>query len=140
MTRVTGPLYPYRVMAYPGKDGDNRSMKKSACSAEHSEPYALRVIGDSMSPEFDDGHIIIVDPGMALMHLAYVVVEYRGEYLFGRYHREADGQFIRYLHPAWPAVRLDGPFELKGLVVQRNSGRRGSTRHYDYQGLAAARS
>ena len=31
------------------------------CSA--SEPFALRVIGDDMLPEFKDGHIIIIDPG-----------------------------------------------------------------------------
>ena len=31
------------------------------CSA--SEPFALRVIGNDMSPEFEDGHVIIVDPG-----------------------------------------------------------------------------
>ena len=33
----------------------------SNCSA--SEPFALRVVGDEMAPEFEDGHIIIVDPG-----------------------------------------------------------------------------
>jgi phage repressor protein C with HTH and peptisase S24 domain len=33
----------------------------SNCSS--SEPFALRVVGDDMAPEFVDGHVIIVDPG-----------------------------------------------------------------------------
>src|SRR3989344_3080759 len=40
------------------------------------EPYALRVLGDSMAPEFLEGHVVIVDPGMHLSHGAYVVIDY----------------------------------------------------------------
>jgi len=49
------------------------------------EPYALRVLGDSMEPEFPDGCIVIVDPGYAPRDGAYVVVEYAGDvFLIGR--------------------------------------------------------
>jgi len=43
-------------------------MEQTGCSSETTEPYALRVIGDSMSPEFEDGHIIVVDPGYPLIN------------------------------------------------------------------------
>ncbi len=39
----------------------SRSPNPGHCGA--SEPFALRVMGDDMAPEFRDGHIIIVDPG-----------------------------------------------------------------------------
>jgi len=38
----------------------NLSLDDTGC-ADH-EPYALRVLGDSMEPEFADGCIVIVDP------------------------------------------------------------------------------
>ena len=43
-------------------------MAQTGCSAEGQEPFALRVIGDSMAPEFLDGHIIVVDPGFPLFN------------------------------------------------------------------------
>ena len=35
-------------------------MDGSGCAS--SEPFALRVLGDSMEPEFKDGCVIIIDP------------------------------------------------------------------------------
>jgi SOS-response transcriptional repressor LexA len=34
-------------------------MQENSCGRE---PFALRVIGDSMAPEFQDGCIIVIDP------------------------------------------------------------------------------
>ena len=45
---------------------------EGSCSA--LEPYALRVLGDSMEPEFADGCVIIVDPGYAPRDGSYVIV------------------------------------------------------------------
>ena len=39
----------------------------SGCAA--SEPFALRVLGDSMLPEFAEGAIIIIDPAGAIREL-----------------------------------------------------------------------
>ncbi len=36
-------------------------MAQGGCST--LEPYALRVLGDSMEPEFPEGCVVIVDPG-----------------------------------------------------------------------------
>ena len=71
---------------FPVIDGSlSISMNNSGCSAGTTEPFALRVIGDSMSPEFEDGHIIIIDPAVPASHEAFVVVDYGGEILFGQY-------------------------------------------------------
>ena len=50
------------------------------CSA--SEPFALRVIGDDMLPEFKDGHIIIIDPGGRVTSGCYVIAKLKGEMIF----------------------------------------------------------
>ena len=39
------------------------------------EPFALRVLGDSMEPEFPDGAIIIIDPSGVVEDGCYVLAE-----------------------------------------------------------------
>jgi DNA polymerase V len=113
-------------------DDPSISMNNSGCSAGTTEPYALRVIGDSMSPEFQDGHIIIVDPAVPACHEAFVVVDYGGEILFGQYHSSEGRRWIHYLNPAHEPVELISTFEVKGVVIQRSTGRRKDLKHYDY--------
>lgn len=102
------------------------------CTADTTEPYALRVIGDSMAPEFLNGHIIIVDPGHPLRDGAYVVILQQEEVLFGQYRRGSDGDSLNYLNPLHPGRRLDTGFRLKGVVIQRSTGRRKDLKHYEY--------
>ncbi len=52
----------------------------SSCGA--SEPFALRVIGDDMSPEFQDGNIIVIDPGGCVKDGCYVVANTNDEFIF----------------------------------------------------------
>ena len=37
------------------------------------------------APEFLEGHVVIVDPGMPLAHGAYAVIDYQGETAFRQY-------------------------------------------------------
>lgn len=108
------------------------SASTSGCSAETTEPYALRVMGDSMSPEFEDGHIIIIDPGVPVSHEAFTVVDYGGEILFGQYREDENRQWIVYLNPKHEPVELISNFDVKGVVIQRSTGRRKELKHYDY--------
>lgn len=107
-------------------------MSNSGCSAGTTEPFALRVIGDSMSPEFEDGNIIIIDPAVPAMHEAFVVIDYGGEILFGQYRIEEGRQWLHYLNPEHESVELIGKFEVKGVIIQRSTGRRKNLKHYDY--------
>jgi DNA polymerase V len=104
----------------------------TGCSADGMEPFALRVIGDSMSPEFEDGHIIIVDPGFPLLDGVYAVLEFKGEVFFAQYFCREGRQWLEYLHPDHPPVELDGPYTVKGVVTQRNTRRRKDMKRYDY--------
>ncbi|NOZ51550.1 MAG: S24 family peptidase [Gammaproteobacteria bacterium] len=107
-------------------------MNQSGCTADSTEPFALRVIGDSMSPEFEDGHIIIIDPAIPLLHEHYAVVNYGSEILFGQYAAQEQRHWIRYLNPELEDVELITPFEVKGIIVQRSTGRRKDLKHYHY--------
>ena len=107
-------------------------MSQTGCSAEGLEPFALRVIGDSMEPEFQDGHIILVDPGFPLLEGAYAVIKNNGEFIFGQYSKDDSGGWIRYLNPDFEAVKLGTDFEVKGIITQRNGRKRKDVKHYDY--------
>ena len=62
-------------------------MQENSCGAE---PFALRVIGDTMAPEFKDGCIIIVDPEGVVSDGCFVLAQHGDEYLLhgvGLFHR-----------------------------------------------------
>ena len=107
-------------------------MSQTGCSADGMEPFALRVIGDSMEPEFQDGHIIIVDPGFPLLNEVYAVIRNNGEYIFGQYFKDDSGSWVRYLNSEFDDVKLETGFEIKGIVTQRNGRKRKDIKHYDY--------
>lgn len=94
------------------------------------EPFALRVMGDSMAPEFWDGCVIIIDPGAQAQNGSYVVVEYNGEHIFRQLHIEADRRYLRPLNETYSALELVGPYTVRGVVVQRAGRRRSQHKHY----------
>src|SRR5581483_7127545 len=95
-----------------------------------AEPYALRVIGDSMAPEFTDGHIVIVDPVMTAHPGAYVIVDYAGETTLRQMVHDAERKYLRALNPSYPTIELTGEYRVRGVVVQRAGRRRGDRRQY----------
>ena len=107
-------------------------MAQTGCSAEGQEPFALRVIGDSMAPEFLDGHIIVVDPGFPLFNGVYAVIKNGEEVIFGQYFQEESGCWIRYQNPNFEPVALASGFEVKGVITQRNGRKRKDIKRYDY--------
>ena len=107
-------------------------MAQTGCSAEGMEPFALRVIGDSMAPEFVDGNIIVVDPGYPLVEGSFAVIDNAGEILFGQFHNDGIRCWLYYLNPAYAPVELVRDYRVKGVVTQRNTRRRKETKKYDY--------
>ena len=111
----------------PAEAGDDPELR--GCS--DAEPYALRVIGDSMAPEFADGHIVIVDPDMNAHSGAYVVIDYAGETTFRKLVLTDDGRrFLEPLNGAYETVEVVGEYRVRGVVVQRAGRRRRDHKHY----------
>ena len=99
-------------------------------SCAEAEPYALRVIGDSMAPEFLDGHIIIIDPAMPPEHGAYVIIDYQGETTFRQFMVEPGRKFLKALNDAYPTIEMVANYRVRGVVTQRASRRRKDHKHY----------
>jgi DNA polymerase V len=70
-------------------------MEVSSCGA--SEPFALRVLGDDMLPEFKEGHIIIIDPGGTVKDGCFVVATTNDEYIFRQLFIEGERFVLRAL-------------------------------------------
>ena len=103
-------------------------MADGGCSA--LEPYALRVVGDSMEPEFADGCVVIIDPGCAPRDGAYVVVEFAGDVFFRQLVIDGERRFLKPLNPKYGGFELIPPYRILGGVVQRAGRRRSQRKHY----------
>ncbi len=102
----------------------------SNCSA--SEPFALRVIGDDMAPEFVDGHVIIVDPGGKASSGCYVVANYQGEMIFRQLLIKDNAFLLRALDTSLPEIALVNGFDdIVGVISQRSGKRRSEHKRYD---------
>jgi SOS-response transcriptional repressor LexA len=95
------------------------------------EPYALRVLGDSMAPEFWDGCIIIVAPRLHAEPGQYAVVDYAGDTVFRQFVVEKGRQYLRPLNAAYETVEITGSFAVRGVVIQRAGTRRAHHKHYE---------
>ena len=97
-----------------------------------AEPFALRVVDDSMEPEFAAGCIIIVDPTGVAKDGAFVLAEIDGEYIFRKLQRTDEGDRLVALHHGYPPVELAaGLASVRGVVVQRAGTRRRHHKRYD---------
>ena len=106
-------------------------MQKIEAGCAASEPYALRVLGDSMAPEFEEGMIIIVDPTGLATDGAYVVAEHDGEYIFRQLAIDGGRYLLRPLNPEYDALEIASLRAVVGVVTQRAGTRRKYHKHYD---------
>ncbi len=95
------------------------------------ESFALRVLGDSMTPEFKDGEIIVVEPGGALREGSFVLAQSKGEWTFRQLAKSGAAWRLRALNPSYPDEDLPGLDAVHGVVIQKVvPGRRRLTKHY----------
>lgn len=109
---------------------DPSEPKGSSC--EESEPYALMVLGDSMLPEFVEGEVLIIQPGMPPKDGSYVVAHHRGEYTF-RQLVKLDGKWhLKALNDSYPIEPLQQLDDVKGVITQKKSpGGRNNRKNYE---------
>jgi len=108
----------------------SQSSDLSNCSA--SEPFALRVVGDDMAPEFRDGHVIIIDPGGRLSSGCYVIARYRDEMIFRQLRIDGDSWILQALDNRVADIPLpNGAADIVGVISQRSGTRRSEHKRYD---------
>ena len=102
---------------------------EGGCGA--SEPFALRVLGDSMSPEFKEGCVIIIDPAGLIRDGSYVLAQLDdGEYIFRQLRIERGRYFLNPLNKGYETIEIANKEAVQGVVVQRGGRRRSDIKHY----------
>ncbi|MEN8207159.1 MAG: S24 family peptidase [Pseudomonadota bacterium] len=102
-------------------------MQENSCGGE---PFALRVIGDTMAPEFMDGCIIIIDPSGVVKDGSYVLVRQNDEYIF-RQLIFGDGMYyLRTLEEGHDDIEIPDLVPVEGVIIQQGARRRADRKHY----------
>jgi DNA polymerase V len=86
---------------------------------EGAEVFALRVLGDSMAPEFLDGDIVIVEPGGAVRNGSFVLAHLDGEWTLRQLARQGEGWALHALHPGYGDQPLPGLAAVHGVIIQK---------------------
>ena len=102
-------------------------MQENSCGGE---PFALRVIGDTMAPEFNDGCIIIIDPSGVVKDGCYVLARQGEEYIF-RQLKFGDGvYYLKTLETGHTVIELPDLTAVEGVIIQQGARRRADRKHY----------
>ena len=102
-------------------------MQENSCGGE---PFALRVIGDTMAPEFMDGCIIIIDPSGVVKDGSYVLARQSDEYIF-RQLVFGDGMYyLRTLEAGHDDIEIPDLVLVEGVIIQQGARRRADRKHY----------
>ncbi|WIM05450.1 MAG: S24 family peptidase [Candidatus Nitricoxidivorans perseverans] len=100
-----------------------------ACAA--AEAFALRVLGDSMAPEFVEGDIIVIEPEGLAGDGSFVLARIGGEWTFRQLARVGDGWRLRALNPDYPDTAIADLSAVKGVIIQKSKpGRRRAAKRY----------
>ena len=102
-------------------------MQDGSCGRE---PFALRVIGDEMSPEFKDGCIIIVDPEGVISNGSFVMARHDGGYVFRQLVYGEGVYYLKTLQEGHAVIELPDLGAIEGVVTQQATRRRAARKHY----------
>jgi SOS-response transcriptional repressor LexA len=94
------------------------------------EPFALRVIGDSMMPEFAEGCIIIVDPEGVISDGSYVMARHEDSYIFRQLVYGERGYYLKALQQGHEVIELPDLQAIEGVIIQQAGRRRADRKHY----------
>lgn len=100
-----------------------------ACSG--SEAFALRVLGTSMAPEFNEGEIIVIEPGGLLRDGSYVLAQHDDTWIFRQLCKSVEGWALHALNPAFADIALSDLSAVRGVIIQKAlPGRRKASKRY----------
>jgi SOS-response transcriptional repressor LexA len=87
---------------------------------EGDKLFALRVKGDSMQPEFNEGEIIVVDPDACIKPDDYVIaINYNEEAIFKQYKKYQDIHVLHSLNSKFTDIEMDDKYRIIGKVVEK---------------------
>jgi len=102
----------------------------TGCAA--GEPFALRVLGDMMEPEFEHGCVIVIDPEGLVKDGCFVVARHNDEFYFRQLQIDGERYLLKCLnHDYKEVVEISGLEAIHGVVIQKAGKRRKDRKHYD---------
>ncbi|MFV1982367.1 MAG: S24 family peptidase [Thiohalomonadales bacterium] len=101
---------------------------ENGCGNE--EPFALRVIGDEMEPEFPDGCILIIDPAGHCKHGSFVIAQHDNGHIFRQLEIKESLHSLVALKSGVDVIPLESKSSVIGVVIQRAGKRRKDHKHY----------
>ncbi|MGE0312341.1 MAG: S24 family peptidase [Lautropia sp.] len=117
------------IVASPDPAPASADASFDACAG--AESFALMVLGDSMRPEFDDGDVVIIEPGGLAADGAFVLARCGDGWGLRLLTREGEGWTLSMLDGAEPPVAIADLSSVRGVVIQKSKpGRRRSIRRY----------
>jgi len=112
---------------------DHTRLEPSTC--KEAEPFALRVLDDSMQPEFRTGCIIVIDPTGRATDGSYVLANTSSDEgpIFRQLRKNDQGEWsLRALNDQYPESKLQNGLDgIGGVIVQRAGARRSYHKRYD---------
>jgi hypothetical protein len=127
---VGEPAFAVRPTA-AGAGPEQRPGEAFAGGCGGGESFALRVLGQSMAPEFNEGEIIIVEPEGLAREGSYVLAWHGGEWTFRQLCRVDERWVLHALNPAFADVVLDDLSAVRGVIIQKSlPGRRRASKRY----------
>ncbi len=102
-------------------------MQENSCGRE---PFALRVIGDSMAPEFRDGCIIIIDPEGVISDGSYVMARHGDAWIFRQLQFGEGCYYLKALQEGHEVIELPDLQSIEGVIIQQGGRRRADRKHY----------
>jgi len=105
--------------------------EEAAQGCASGESFALMVLGDSMSPEFSQGDIVVIEPEGLATDGSFVLAWHDDEWMFRQLRRAESGWVLAALNPAYPSVGLADLTAVRGVIIQKSKpGRRRASKRY----------
>ena len=127
-------LRPTPPAAAPGTtyaDASSAAQNAAVPDCAGGESFALRVLGHSMVPEFNEGEIIIIEPDGLAQDGAYVLAWYREEWTFRQLVQAGTAWLLHPLNPAFADAPLVDLSAVRGVIILKAlPGRRRASKHY----------
>lgn len=106
-----------------------RALGGGDCAAV--EPFALRVLGDSMLPEFAEGDVVIIEPGGSAVDGSFVLAWWGGEWTLRLLVADSGRWFLAPLNHTYLRSAIPDLAPVRGVVVQKSvPGQRRSMKRY----------
>ncbi len=83
-----------------------------------------------MEPEFAEGEVIIIEPGVVTEDGCYVVALRDDEYLFRQLRIENGRWFLKPLNQRYETMEIHGVSAIKGRIISKSNGRGRQRKNY----------